>query len=431
MTLEELRARARQLHADAQAIIDAADNENDGILSDEQQQQYDTKIDELRKTNATIDRKVQQQANGQQLDASSGRRTQAEAPRNPAQPRDPNEDEFGFTSLGDFASAVRNASVPNGGQDQRLDAMLQAAPSNFHRETGSQDGYMVPPAFREQIWNMVFNEEDLLNAVSPEPTSSNSVELRADESTPWGASGIQAKWRDEGEQMTASRLNTEGRTVKLHQLYAFVMATDELVADAPRLTNRITRGAAQAIRWKASEAIMHGTGVGQPLGWMKSGALVSVAKEGSQSADTLVAENVAKMYARQLNPGRSIWYANSDIMPQLMTMTLGDQPIWTPPRDGFTGAPGGFLFGRPIRFTEHNPTLGEQGDLQFVDPQGYYAVRRGGLNFDSSIHLYFDYGIEAFRWTFRFGGQPFLSAPVAPAKGSNKKSHFVTLAERA
>lgn len=344
----------------------------------------------------------------------------------------------GFGDVAEFAIAVRNAGVNSGAMiDERLTAMLQqhAAPTNFHREGGSDEGHMVPPQFRNDIWELVYGDEevDLINLVDAEPTSQNAVSLNADASTPWGATGVQANWIGEGNQMTPSRLETDPRMVRLHKLYAFVLATEELLEDAPRLNSRLTRGAARAIRWKASDAMIYGTGAGQPLGYFNSGALVSVGKEGSQTATTLVAQNVAKMFSRLLptNLSRALWLANSDVVPQLMTMTIGDQPIWTPPATGFQNAPGGFLLGRPVQLTEHAKTLGQKGDVQLIDPFGYYATnKRSGTKFASSIHLYFDYDMQAFRWTFRIGGEPYLESPVSPAHGSNTKSHFVVLDER-
>lgn len=335
----------------------------------------------------------------------------------------------GFKDMADFALAVKSASRPGGYVDERL---YGAAPSNYHQETGTSEGYAVPPQMRNDIWELTFNGEDILGMVSPEPTNSNSVELLADESTPWGAAGVKAAWRAEGAQMNPSKLALKARQVKLHELYAFILATDELMSDAPRLASRLTDQAARAIRWVASESIISGDGVGKPLGWLKSGALITVSKESGQAADTVVPANVAKMYARLLPGGvsRAFWLANSDIIPQLMTMTIGDQPIWTPPT-GFVNAPGGILLGRPVFLSEHAETLGDKGDLQLIDPAGYYAVQKDGLQSASSIHLYFDYGIQAFRWTFRFGGQPFLTAPVSPAKGASTKSHFIVLEARA
>jgi HK97 family phage major capsid protein len=188
-----------------------------------------------------------------------------------------------------------------------------------------------------------------------------------------------------------------------------------------------------AIRWKVNKAIVEGSGVAQPKGYMNAGCLVTVAKESGQTADTVTAANVAKMYARVINPGNAAWYINQDVLPQLITMTLGQQPVWTPPSTGLVNAPGGLLFGRPVRFSEHCATLGDAGDIHLVNlRQGYYAITsEGGIQAASSMHLYFDYGLQAFRWTFRMNGQPFLSAAISPNKGSTTRSHFVTLAERA
>ncbi len=47
-----------------------------------------------------------------------------------------------------------------------------------------------------------------------------------------------------------------------------------------------------------------------------------------------------------------------------------------------------------------------------------------------SMHLWFDQGATAFRWTFRIGGQPWLSAPISRKNGSNTLSHFVALQTR-
>jgi HK97 family phage major capsid protein len=338
----------------------------------------------------------------------------------------------GFQSLAEFAQAVKHASRVGGYVDPRL--QYGAAPTNYYQEGGSSgEGYMVPAAFRQEIWELVHNDEDLLAMVDPEPTSVNQVDMLADESTPWGASGVQVYWRSEASQMTSQRQKqVEPRSVVLHQLYALVTASEELLKDAPRLANRLTKKVAAGFRWKINETIMNGDGVGKPKGWMKSNALVSVAKESGQTADTVVAANVANMLARIIDPSKASWFINQDVLPQLMLMTLGNYPIWTPPASGFVNAPGGFLLGRPVRFNDHCETLGDKGDIQLVNPEGYYAATRDtGLQYASSIHLFFDYGLEAFRWEFRLGGQPFLSAPVTPAKSTKTRSHFVTLAERA
>lgn len=342
----------------------------------------------------------------------------------------------GFRNLAEFALAVRSAT-PGGGApriDERLTAMYQAAPTNYHQEAGASEGYQVPPDFRTTIWEMVFDQNDLLSMVAPEPTNSNQVGMMADETTPWGATGVIAKWRAEASQMTPSKLITNERMVKLHELFAFVLATEELLADAPRLNDRLTRRAAMAINWKASDAIMWGTGAGQPFGFMSAGCLVTQAAEGGQTAGTIVTNNISKMYSRLLaQPGsKPIWIANRDTVPQLVGLTIGNQPIWTGFNAGLREAPAGVMMGYPIMYSEHSQTLGTVGDIVLADLAGYYATQRAGegVKFDTSIHLYFDYAIQAFRWMFRLGGQPYLSAAVSPNKGATTKSHFVALATR-
>lgn len=343
--------------------------------------------------------------------------------------RDPWRGFAGPHAYGDFATAVRAASRQGSVVDTRLiEGGLFAAPANYHQSTGAE-GAMVPPAMRQEIWQLVFNDP-LLQLIPIEPTESPVVDIIGDETSPWAATGVQAYWRVEAGQMSASKLDTKTKQVRAHELYAFVLAPEELLEDAPRLNDRLNTKAPAAIRWKVVESFMWGTGAGQPLGWAETNyaGKVSVSRA---VASQVAPVDVSKMFSRLLSsdgPDRSFWVCNRDTLPELVTrMTVGNVPVWLPPA-GIQAAPGGTLLGRPIYFSEHCQTLGTAGDVQLVNPDGYYAIQRGQARNDSSIHLYFDYAITAFRWMFRFGGQPLLSAAVSAAKGANTKSHFVVLA---
>ena len=430
--LKQLRARLAKLKAEAKNLLDTADKESDGVLTEEQSTRFDEITAEIENVQKNIDQRVA--LDSMQLDdeQGQGRQTQVSEAGATVEVEDRIDPNGGFHNLAEFAQSVQRANT-NQGIDDRLG--VQGAPSNFHREGGSNDGYEIPPAMRNEIWDEVFNDDiDLFSMVVNEPTSSNQVEMLTDQSTPWGATGIQAYWGGEGKQLKASRLATENELMKLHKLHAFVLATEELLSDAPRLNSRLTRGAGEAIRWKLNEGIVYGNGAGQMKGYFNSGAAVSVAKESGQAADSIVPLNILKMFSRMLSGsiGRAVFLGNSDILPALGTMTIGDTPIWTPPTSGLATSPGGFLLGRPLMMTELAKTLGDKGDLQLVDPKGFYtAQKKEGVKMASSIHLFFDHDIEAFKWTIRVGGQPFLTAPVDPNNGSNTKSHFVLLDERA
>lgn len=433
--LAELRERQHDLKSEATAILDKADKEAGGDLTDEQEARYTEIEGELKTVGLEIEKEEAKAARRRTLDAVQtrpGTQTPRTVPAGESVSDEPNpETTYGFRNIGEFAMAVQHAAHPAA---PVTDPRLNAAPTNFHEGGGAAgEGFMLPVDFRNEIWEAVAGVESLMMDVDLEPTSARQVDMIKDESTPWGSSGVQAYWRSEGSQMTASKLDTDGASVTLHELYAFVLATEELLADAPRLNARLSRKAPQAIAWKASDSIVYGTGTGQPLGWFNSDALVTVPKESGQAADTLDDQNVLKMYSRLLTvPGdRPFWLANQDILPQLGGLTIGDQPMWMPP-NGLIDAPGGFLLGKPIKWSEHAKTLGDKGDLTLVSPKGYYAARRTqGIEYAESIHLFFDYNMKAFRFIFRFGGQPHLSAAVSPANGSATRSHFVTLAERA
>jgi HK97 family phage major capsid protein len=342
----------------------------------------------------------------------------------------------GFANAAEFAKAVQNAIVkPHGGIDERL--VLPRGPgatTGNYREGGS-DGFLVPQEFRDRIWAVVHEEEDWASEVDAEETASNYVNDLVDESTPWGAAGVVAAWRSEAAAMTATKdQNQKPRGLGLDLRYCFVRASDEILEDAPRLNSRITVKAGEAIRWKLNDAIYGGNGVGQPLGFHTHAAQVSVAKETGQAADTVVALNVANMMSRMIPSSipRSTWLIHSTVFPQIMTMTVANQPIWTPANAGFKEAPGGMLLGRPVRFSQMAAPVGDKGDIHLVDFKGYYALKKaGGVKFATSIHLYFDRGDNAFRWMFRFGGMPHMSAPVSPKNGTATLSHFVTLDARA
>ncbi len=348
----------------------------------------------------------------------------------PGQPR-AQLDTGGFRDIADFAQAVRFAN-PAAGQAFRMDDRL-AAPSNVQMETGDEMGsFLVPAEFRQQITDLVFNDgnDPIMDLIEPEPTGSNRAIGLGDETTPWGTNGIRAFWRVEAEQMRPTRAQLTPRETKLNELYAFVLASEELLSDAPRVASLLTKHASAAIRWTLADAFMYADGIEKPQGWMKSDALITVAKDPNQPAATISRFNVAKMFARMIQPSNASWLANSDIMPQLMEIASeAGQPLWFP---NYKDAPGGTLLGRPIIFNEHSRTLGQKGDLQFINPNGYEAFKRqNAASFAESIHLYFDYALTAFRWMFRVGGQPVLSKPVQMPNSASTKSHFVALAERA
>lgn len=346
----------------------------------------------------------------------------------------------GFNTFGHFAQAVRAGILQPSNMDGRLRA---AALSTWGNEsTGADGGFAVPPDFKSEIMSLVTAEESLFSRCDAMPTASNKVEAVTDETSAYSTSGVRVYTRAEAAAMTQSKPALKEIDCKLHELYAFVPVTDALLDDAPMMSSFLTRKAGEAIQFKMNEYIVAGTGVGQMLGILNSGALVTAAAVGSQTADTLHGDNVVAMWARM--PGavrnRAVWLINQDLEPQLMKLGVvvgtatgtatGGMPVYMPP-GGLSATPYATLLGRPVITTEACSAIGDVGDIILAFLGGYFApYKAGGVKSDVSMHLYFDQGVTAFRWTMRVGGQPWLSAPIARKNGSNTLSHFVTLAAR-
>jgi HK97 family phage major capsid protein len=312
---------------------------------------------------------------------------------------------------------------------------------------GEDGGFLVPPEFRDGIMKVVEGEDSLLSRCDGSTTARNAVTQNLDETTPWSTAGIVAYWEGEGQAAATSGAKVGQTTLRLNKLFARVDVTDELLEDAPQLDNYLRVKAPEVMTSVINLAIISGNGVGKPLGFMKSSALVTVAKETSQPSDTLHHRNVVKMMSRMYAPcwPRSIWIMNQDVLPQLNLMAFQDVgqrtasdtsaspfPAYMPPTTLLAGEPFGTLLGRPILPLQGMETLGDLGDIALVDLTKYRAITKsGGARVDTSIHLKFDTDETVFRFIFRLAGAPWWSKPITPRSGSsNTLSAFVTLASR-
>lgn len=354
-----------------------------------------------------------------------------------AQPRAQAGGTGGFRYLGEFANSVRNATMRGGELDPRL---RNASATTYGNEgSGADGGFAVPPDYRSEILSKVFGEDSLITLTDRLQSSSNTLTIPTDETTPWQTTGgIQAYWTAEGGTKTQSKPALGETTIKLHTLACLVPMTEDLLEDAPAMGAYLNRKAPEKMDFKVSDAIVRGTGVGQPLGFLSSPALVTVAAEGSQTAATINVTNLTKMWGR-LPAGSmrsAVWLMHPDVVAQLPLMSLANQPVYLPP-GGVSGNMYGTLFGRPVIPHQVANTIGSLGDVMLVDLKQYLTVTKAGAGRDSngmrqdaSIHLWFDQDLVAFRFTMRIAGAPWWAGSIAQRSGSNAQSPYITLAAR-
>ncbi len=336
----------------------------------------------------------------------------------------------GFQDEGEFFMAVKKAAA--GAQDPRL--VVVASGDNMINN--GEYGFEIPVAIRNQVIN-VFEQDtgDLLSMVDSEPTSAQAISIPKNVDTPWNSQGLVAHWERGGEDIPKSKLDaTNSKLVETNPLSIRVSVADDLLADAPRLGNRLLAKAPELLKWTINEALRNGDGVGKMRGYRKSGAMITVAKESGQGAGSLTAANIFAML-RHLSPDarkRAVWLINPDLEEELAMLKGPDGSLIFSSRDqAMTKGTDGILKGRPVIWDEHAEEIGSAGDVQLIVPEGYYfCYRTGGPQFAQSMHVDFDSAAQAFRWRWRVGGDTFLDKPYAPAKSANQRTHFVQLGAR-
>jgi HK97 family phage major capsid protein len=430
--IRALQQRKAGLVAQMRDMLTAAQASETGDLTAEQSTTFAQLRDQVEGINAQIEREqlvamnetasVVEIPDGARLSVSDNR---LEDPRR------------GWQTFGEFAAAVRAGSARGGGRlDERL-VIGAATPSVFGNEAGGADGgFLVPPEFSSEIFTLSLEEDALLPLTDSTPIGGNSMVFPKDETTPWGTDGVRAYWQAEATAATATKPKLGVSTQRLHKLMALVPVTDELLDDTNALTAYLPKKTATSIRWKTDEAILFGTGAGQPLGLFNSKAAIVQAKDSGQATKTFTPTNVANMMSRLLAGSyrRAIWLINPDVIPALDTMTLGNYPIYMPVGGGVSSmaaSPYGMLKGRPVYVSEHASAFSAQSDVSLLDLSYYRSITsRGGVQTATSMHLYFDADATAFRTTFRVDGAPKLENPVTPPKSQTTRSPFVTLAAR-
>jgi HK97 family phage major capsid protein len=354
-----------------------------------------------------------------------------------AEPKNHNEKKW--KSFGEFLKSVHNAYAPGGQIDNRL--TVENA-TGMSVGVASDGGFAVDEQFIGSLQTSMIQQSDIVNRITMIPTGAGygGIKMpaldetsRADGSR-WG--GVRAYWASEGGTATSSKTKIRKLSLDLEKLLAFIYVTDELLVDASALENYIRMAYADEMSFKLNDAIINGDGIGRPLGILNSSALISITGETGQAADTVIYENVQKMWNRMpmRHRGNSVWLINQEVEPQLygMTLTIGTAgvPVYMP-AGGVSGTQYSTLFGRPVIPIEQCSKLGDAGDIILTDLSAYIGTDKGGTQVDSSIHVQFLYDEQVFRFRYRFNGAPYYNSTVASYKNASfTLSPYITMAAR-
>lgn len=342
-----------------------------------------------------------------------------------------------YATLGEMLMDVAATKRPDGAE-----AMERLVKASLNTETGADGGFLIQENFVGNLLEKADAQSELFSRASELiMKKGNTANIPAvDESSRADGSrfgGIQVFWIREGGTGTYKQAKFRNLDLKLSKLMGLVSVTDEMLEDSALLSSWINLAFPAEMAFTVDQALFDGDGKGKPLGIQKSGALVSVAKEGSQPADTIVYENIVKMWARMPSKRamKAIWYVTQQAMEQLPLMKIdvgtGGGPVFIP-AGGASASPYATMMGRPIVAIEQAATLGDLGDITLADMSDYIVITKGGLKTASSIHVDFDKDKTSFRFIRRVNGAPYTRTSLqSRALSTFRTSPYITLAERA
>jgi len=424
MTIEQIRARL----AEIVASLDGIQSSGEGFSAEQltQIEDLNAEFDGLNKQLEAAEKMEDMKA---KASASTGRKTTTAVV--PSEPKwtagASRSDKFqGFNNAGEWLMAVKKAGA-TGEVDKRFNALAKES-------VGEDGGFLVPEEISQAILKKMGGDDSLMAKTTSIQVGGNALTINVDESQPWN-SGVQAYWTAEGATITDTKPAFKQASWRLQKLAAMVKATDELLDDATALESYILSAAPNAIVHQVNKAIISGNGVGKPQGIISSPFTVTVSKESMQANDTVVAENILKMYSRMFPQSRNnaAFYINPAVEEQLRVMKDGNGAyIYLAPGSQMNQTPYATLLGRPvIPLMGGTPALGDLGDIIFADLSYYYMIRKAsGIKAATSIHLHFDKEITSFRFSLRLDGKCPFTSPVTTENGNYSMSAFVQLEAR-
>jgi HK97 family phage major capsid protein len=353
-----------------------------------------------------------------------------------------------FRTLADNLQHIRYAGEGHVTPQLASLMTMRAAVTGASATVGADGGFLIQQDHAIGLLESAFKAGEILSRCDTTELTGNSDglevvyldEVSRENGSRWG--GVQVfRVGEAPESVTSGKAQLGRWERRVEDIEGVAFMTERLLADAPAMADVFSKGFTEEFKFVVENECFRGTGVGQGLGIFTLGdgvPTVAAAKASGQPADTVVYENIQKMWQSVLPSARArgAWFINTEVEEQLDGMMIGTgtsgQLVYMPP-GGISGSPYGFIKGRPVIVTEYSSGLGDLGDICFADWSAYKLVTKGGVEAADSMHVRFIQRERTFRWTTRVNGAPKDKQAIKPFKATNaslRLTNFATLAAR-
>lgn len=339
-----------------------------------------------------------------------------------------------FDTLGDMLHGISNFGYKNDSMSRKLESLS----NDLSSIKPSDGGFLIPEILRATILSTALEKAVVRPRARVIPMDSLTVPFPTVDSTSNVSSvfgGIVGYWTEEGATLTESQPRFGRVTLHANKLTLYTEVPNELIRDAlPSMNAFLNEIFPEAVAWYEDVAFFIGGGVGEPLGFLNAPCAVAPTRSTTVAGDNVEWVDIVNMYSRMLPQSldTAVWIVAPDVLPSLLTMTVGsgNQAVWigggTRP-DGSATPPMSML-GRPLIVSEKAKTVGDAGDINFVDFSYYLLGDRQAMSARQSEEFRFQNDLTAFRVIERLDGRPWLETAITPQNNaSNTLSPFVSL----
>lgn len=328
------------------------------------------------------------------------------------------EETGGYQSLGEFLVAARKHCCGDH-FDGRLKVMTEGV--------DSAGGVLVPPMWVDEVFHAALEEGIVRRRAIVLPTKSDKLQIPRFVETDRSASifgGIRFYWlKETGDKADVAADPKVGLLeLNAHEGVASFYVSNRLEDDVKAFEKFVKVALGRAVAFYEDAAFIWGTGGGQPLGIVPSGAMIVVARTAFGKVDISDVGNLAE----RLLPGswkNAVWLINQTVLREWVNMVAA------------AANPAAVLdlsqmicLGRPIIVTEKCENMGTKGDFILAD-FSHYVIGDRELVISASRHVpnYWQRNMTFWKLWIRVDGQPTIQAPLTPYKGAKTVSAFVTL----
>lgn len=466
-----------------EAIHNTADAEQDGVLSEEQQVEWNALKAKLEQVKATEARAIELREERRNAPAARSSAPIITDIHN----RVEDDPRYGFQSHREFIKAVLAAAgigaveqVPDerlrplaagdGGYPQDsglafvlpraytpsgllLDAGGQFMPNGQWRATAGSDeqgeydygrgGAAVPFTLLPGMLQLGFEGDPTMGRTQLVPMQTPSVKMlaRVDKDHSSSVSGgFTVTRRPETVDIASSRMAMEAVVLDAASLFGMAFATNELLTDSPMsFVAIIETGFRDQFAHEVLKEKLRGLGGDQYLGALTAlasaslGPTVAVVRT---TGSTIKSDDVLNMQARCWGFDSSIWIANHDCRPTLTKLAVVVSDGGATPVGGIVtvyqpslreGQPDRLL-GRPIFYSEYASTLGAAGDLGLYNWSQFLEGLYQPLQSAESVHVRFVQHESTFKFWVRNAGAPWWRSALTPNQSTTTLSPFVIIA---